>query len=169
MTKILTNSGLWFDFLDPQPDQICLHDIAHALSRICRYGGHTYQHYSVAQHSLLVASLLVDESPLIRQHGLLHDAPEAYTGDIVSPLKALLNIEEHEQRAQDCIFRALSVPSISPKQAKLVHEADYQAYLLERNAGLTAWPSDGSKIHIMSYQESYTEFTKLMLKLQDEI
>jgi 5'-deoxynucleotidase YfbR-like HD superfamily hydrolase len=59
-------------------------DIAHALSHSCRYNGHTSEFYSIAQHSCLIADLAEDRDA---QWALLHDAAEAYMGDLVSPLK----------------------------------------------------------------------------------
>lgn len=85
MTWILTQSGQQFDLLRPTASMIKPVDIAHALSRLCRFNGHTRAHYSVAQHSLIVASLVPVEHQLV---ALLHDAPEAYIGDMTRPLKA---------------------------------------------------------------------------------
>lgn len=87
MSWIQTYSGKAFDLWDPQPDQIDITDIAHALSLQCRFNGHCRQFYSVAQHSVLVARLLPEP---LRLYGLLHDAAEAYIGDIVRPLKERL-------------------------------------------------------------------------------
>ena len=67
-----------------EPHRIMLDDICHALALINRYGGHTPYPYSVAQHSLLVGSIL---PPELRLWGLLHDAAEAYLGDMIAPLK----------------------------------------------------------------------------------
>lgn len=82
-----TVSGKKIDLLQPTPDMIDINDIAHALSRICRFGGHAKEFYSVAQHSLLVAAMAPDE---LKLEALLHDAAEAYVGDVIKPLKVLL-------------------------------------------------------------------------------
>jgi len=81
---ITTFTGKKFHLFDPQLDEICIEDIAHALSLICRFGGHLPEHYSVAQHSVLVSQLVRNENCL---EGLLHDAEETYIGDMVRPLK----------------------------------------------------------------------------------
>ena len=65
--------------------EVCIEDIAHSLSQQCRYTGHTEPFYSVATHSLIVASLLPDKCKL---EGLLHDASECYLGDFHGPLKS---------------------------------------------------------------------------------
>lgn len=90
-----TFSGIKFYPLDPRPEEILIEDVAHALSLICRYGGHSRTFYSVAQHSCLVSDHLPDEFKFI---GLMHDATEAYLGDMVRPLKKQMpeycNIED---------------------------------------------------------------------------
>lgn len=65
-------------------------DIAHALSMLCRFNGHTLEFYSVAEHSLLVAELMRDETGGDSFEGLMHDATEAYLSDIPTPFKRLL-------------------------------------------------------------------------------
>lgn len=87
MSWIQTYTGKQFDLLDPKLDQIDIEDIAHALSQICRFTGHTASFYSVAQHSLLVSYQVPQEYAL---EGLLHDAHEAYITDLSTPLKALV-------------------------------------------------------------------------------
>lgn len=87
---VQTWSGRAFDLLDPQPDMIHPADIAHALSRIARFAGHTVgEHgYSVAQHSLLVAEIVrTRHSVAYVRAALLHDAGEAYYGDVTSPVQ----------------------------------------------------------------------------------
>jgi hypothetical protein len=76
-----------FDFARLDPQDVRLEDIAHALSLQCRFNGHCREFYSVAQHSVLV-SLATPPGDAV--WGLLHDATEAYCGDLVRPLKRLL-------------------------------------------------------------------------------
>jgi hypothetical protein len=82
---IVTYTGRRFHFLDPKIDEISIEDIAHALSNVCRFTGHTKRFYSVAEHSCLVSALCDN-----RLEGLLHDASEAYMSDLSSPLKMLV-------------------------------------------------------------------------------
>lgn len=85
-----TASGLPFWCGDPQPKDIRIHDIAQQLARVCRFTGalrFDVEIYSVAQHCCLVSDHL---PPALRLEGLLHDAGEAYHGDMIKPLKLLL-------------------------------------------------------------------------------
>jgi hypothetical protein len=81
---ITTYKGHKFYPLDPDPDDIDIMDIAHALSNSCRWTGHVSQFYSVAQHCVLVSQNCKPENAL---GGLLHDATEAYLSDISRPVK----------------------------------------------------------------------------------
>jgi hypothetical protein len=87
LPAVSTRSGRRVALLNPSPSQIVIGDIAHGLAHQCRFNGQTSKFYSVAQHSVLVASILPRE---LRLAGLLHDASEAYLGDVVQPLKDLL-------------------------------------------------------------------------------
>lgn len=81
---IQTYTGRQFWPLDPRPEDVCIEDIAHALSLQCRFAGHCKRFYSVAEHSVRVSWVVPEEHALI---GLLHDASEAYLQDFVRPLK----------------------------------------------------------------------------------
>ncbi len=87
--RVETYIGDYLDPLDPDPDAIWLRDIAHSLSQVCRFQGHTRRFYSVAEHSIYVAERLkvCQYPPVVVLAGLLHDASEAYLCDLVSPLK----------------------------------------------------------------------------------
>lgn len=89
---VQTRSGRAVDLLDTKPEQIFAEDLAVQLARIPRWNGATLgrpdEVFPVAAHSVLVANLMPpDASPALRLFALLHDADEAYTGDIPSPLK----------------------------------------------------------------------------------
>lgn len=82
-TYIVTYTEKQFDFLNPKPEDICIEDIAHALACINRFRGHTRIPYSVAEHCVR-ASYVPIGNPL---DNLLHDAAEAYIGDVPTPQK----------------------------------------------------------------------------------
>ncbi len=84
-----TVSGGTWNILSPNAKDVSWKDIAEGLAKICRFNGQTHLFYSVAQHCCLVADILPAEQ---RIYGLLHDAHEAFIGDITSPLKSAFNI-----------------------------------------------------------------------------
>jgi len=88
-TWITTAGGRQFFPWFPEPHKIEVQDLAHTLSQINRWGGHTREPYSVAQHSVEVAGVLRERGHERKAAwGLLHDATEAFMGgDIVSPIK----------------------------------------------------------------------------------
>lgn len=86
--SIRTFTGKVFDIKILDPKSICIEDIAHALAFTPRFGGHLKEFYSVAQHSILVSNLLENTDQELA--ALLHDASEAYLGDVPSPIKKLL-------------------------------------------------------------------------------
>lgn len=91
-TTIKTASGLYFDLAQPWLSKVSEVDIATALSHICRFGGHIPRFYSVAEHCIHCerAATLDGHNRQVRLAVLLHDAAEAYVGDMVKPLKQLL-------------------------------------------------------------------------------
>lgn len=135
MTWITTRSGGRFDYDAPDILEIHIRDIAHALSHICRFTGHTGRFYSVAQHSVLVSQLVPPEHALV---GLLHDAHEAYVGDMATPLKELVPAYRAiEARAWQAVATRLGVNPILPACVK---QADIIALATERR---DLMPPDG--------------------------
>lgn len=115
---IQTFSGKRFTPINPNSEAIVIQDIAHSLSMQCRFGGHSYFFYSVAQHSVLVSYLCNDENSL---YGLLHDASEAYISDICSPLKKTKEFDSYrvvEKKLQDCIYKRFGLNEDEPKDVK---------------------------------------------------
>ena len=133
---MLTFSGR--DYLPTQmvPADVHIEDVAHALSLICRFGGHTEVHYSVAQHSLLVVRIL-DGLGAPREAmlcGLMHDAHEAYVGDVPTPIKALLGATwaEVEHQAEVAVLAAYGLERAMTDWHELIRHADRIALATER-------------------------------------
>lgn len=126
-SSITLVNGDYFDLLNPESYSFDISVIAHALSNICRYTGHSNRFYSVAEHSVLVSRSVPSDLALC---GLLHDASEAFVGDVSSPLKRLLpEYQRIEDRIQGCIAKAFGLPYPFPSE---VHTADKVVYATER-------------------------------------
>jgi hypothetical protein len=84
-----TVSGRWVNPFDPDPEQLDAGDIARSLANQCRFGGHCRAFYSVAQHSVIVSELVESRGGDAEDAfaALMHDATEAYLGDMPHPLK----------------------------------------------------------------------------------
>jgi 5'-deoxynucleotidase YfbR-like HD superfamily hydrolase len=121
MTFIQTYSGAKFDFSAPDASAVNIADIAHSLSQTCRFGGHTERFYSVADHCVNACDLLARDGHNrdTVAWGLLHDASEAYVGDIVTPFKRMLPAAEaYEERLQIIIRDCFGIDS---------HQVDFAA------------------------------------------
>lgn len=169
MSWILTRSGRKFDLASPTAAMVDPTDIAHSLSMQCRFNGHTSSFYSVAQHCYLVADLVPAEHQLA---ALLHDATEAYVGDLVRPLKegmrnfaqglgALCLYESTEERVWQAICQRFNLDPILPdcvKHADLVALATEKRDLMPEHP--EPWPClEGIQPHagyIDPWQPSYS-------------
>ena len=130
---IRTFYGRKFHLMGDDPLEIHIADIAHALSHVGRFGGHTERFYSVGEHSLLVSNILQSyygsDDPWLLLAGLLHDATEAYLSDIVSPFKPLLsNYHELEGRTWKRIAYRFD---LNPKMDVRVKDVDWVALFAE--------------------------------------
>lgn len=121
MHWIQTISGKAFDLDQPKPDMVDFNDIATALSKICRFNGHCRGFYSVAEHCVRVARAM----PAFKIYGLLHDAHEAYIGDITTPTHAALmlmnagtSIDDLKEKVDVAIYKAAGIPPLAGHPAE---------------------------------------------------
>lgn len=161
-TTMQTYTGALVDLAAFTSDSVRMPDIAHALSLINRFTGHTVQPYTVAQHSVMVSHLCPPEHAL---WGLLHDASEAYLGDVSRPLKHMLpEYRKLESHVQQQIARRFHLEWPMPE---CIHEADVRALLFEKewllavhhDWGMDADPVTTPKVG-WSWQESKEQFEK---------
>lgn len=139
-TTIKVASGHYVDLINPDPGTLDLHSIAWALSQLCRFGGHSPRFYSVAEHCVLASELAeLDERHVALQRALLlHDATEAYLGDVVKPLKImLLDYEPIEQRMEAAIAQRFEVDLQG--EHGLIKHYDRQMLVTEK---ARLWPDD---------------------------
>lgn len=137
--KAMYPSGNVIDLLNPTADQIDWWDIAIALSRIWRFGGGTDEFYSVAEHSLWVMRRAVMGDAKLALLALLHDAHEAYTGDIITPMKRAaavqnghLGLEKIQTRLDRLINAKAGLPQVASQQCnEAIKEYDFLAFATE--------------------------------------
>ena len=156
-----TYTGRQFWPIDPRPDEICIEDIAHALSMQCRYGGHTTRFYSVAEHCCHVHDACSDQNKL---WALLHDASEAYIQDVIRPLKpSLTEYKTFERRVMFAVCQAFKM---KPQQPPEVDVLDKRILGDEAAQVMSAPPAPwyfigeplGVKIHGWSPETAKAEF-----------
>lgn len=151
MTWMLTTSGGVVDLRRLDLDGVGIWDIAHSLARQCRFTGHTARHYSVAEHSLHVASIvehdLGQRAPGVILAALLHDAHEALTGDLSTPMKQLIGTawDIEERRIQRAVLTRWGAWQYHCDYAAVIKRADLIALAVERRDLMPpmgpAWPS----------------------------
>lgn len=155
-----TAFGRKFFPLDPRPEEVALEDIAAHLARINRYNGAArLECYSVAEHSVLMANSLFIRygDPLLAYQGLFHDAPEAYIGDMVRPLKrnmpAFVEAEAPVYRAIVEAFPVLlkshgNVLNTVYELDARVHDADNRILVDERRQAMRPSPNTWGIDHL---------------------
>lgn len=143
---IKLRSGRYFDFDDPRPEQFEFADIAGGLAKECRYTNQTPgdKHYSVAEHCLWCLEVAVKEGMPreVQAAVLMHDAAEAFTGDINKPLKVLLGeaFKVIERRIEACIAETYGLDFSNP----FIKQVDRAMLIVERHQ---MWPADGVEWH----------------------
>lgn len=131
--KIKTVTDIYFDFDNPTVDMVSIQDIAHALSNIPRWGGHSPEFYSVAQHSLhcLQAAKKLGYSRQMQLEALMHDAHEAYLLDMPKPIKNLLPDYQVLEKKVDAVIRKKY--GLVDEMPKKVKDIDYMILKKEWN------------------------------------
>jgi len=172
---ISLRGGGIYDFEDPDSSVYEIEDIAHALSMICRWGGHTRFFYSVAQHSCYACQCIRGDED--RFSALMHDTAEAFIGDVVRPIKHHLpgySILEHKVQRE--IFNRFNVPKLNEE----VHKIDNALLMTEAEQiipeGLWRQSSDYKELRAQfwahlpvviepwTYAETRTTFLRLFHK-----
>lgn len=161
-TCFMTYSGVAFDIFNPSTWVFDLDDIAQALANTCRFGGHV-QFYSVAEHCVRVAGWLQDRGESVQTQliGLLHDAVEAYIGDIIRPIKKTFVLEgesimDLEKGMEYALFQAFGLldEQFDDRWA-VVKQGDMAVFEFERverpNVGLSLTPAAAKHAFLALY------------------
>lgn len=147
-SQMPTYSGRLLSYADPKPESIDPGDIARGLARTGRFAGQTHRFYSVAEHSVHCATVArcAGYSVAAQLECLLHDAAEAYLGDIVRPAKHLLpDYQRLELGLQDAVRRRFDLVSYRPASVDSIDEAMLHleaAHLLPANPPSIWWKPD---------------------------
>lgn len=182
-----TFTGRAFHPLAPRTEDVSGEDIAHALSMQCRYNGHVQRFYSVAEHCVLLCDWAYYRMPAANGGNrlnrveaalwaLLHDAAEAYCGDMVRPLKLHMpDFCEVDDRLTAVIAERFGlVGSVVPDVVKAI---DTRILIDERTALLSTPPADwslgevlplGVKIHGWTPAEAKVEYLARLAALTGE-
>ena len=155
----LYKSGKHVDPLNLRPMDLDIRDIAHNLSMLCRYTGAFPFHYSVGQHSLLVASLMAKDGhkPNTVLAGLLHDAAEYVFGDVNYHLKRLPELAEYNRREHECSNMIVAHFGSTCHELAKVKTYDRQAAYLEMAV------RDGTSFEIVEHAPK-TIYHRFLLK-----
>jgi len=130
-----TYTGKKFYPLDPKPEEIDIRDIAHALSLICKFGGHCPKFYSIAQHSIYLSTELrkLGYNSTMQLYGLLYNASETYVGSIPRSVKiSLSGYLFTEKNIQNAIWRTFKLYIPTEKDHVIIKEVINNLLIHER-------------------------------------
>lgn len=154
-----TYTGRVFYPADPRADEVCIEDIAHALSLLCRFGGHCERFYSVAEHSVLCSYMVPPEAAF---DALMHDATEAYLVDLPSPVKHSLPEYKSMEEVLWCVILE-RFPQLAVVTPRSVRQADRDILFSERDQNLKPNPipwnleDPGTRINLYFWSPSEAE------------
>jgi hypothetical protein len=168
---ILLFSGTYFNFERPEETPVTIEDVARGLSHICRFAGQCPRFYSVAEHSIHVSQIVSSE---LAWEGLMHDAAEAFIGDVAKPLKVLLgDYGVIERRVELAIAQQFGLADRLPPDVK---RADVRMLRLEqqslmRNGDNWEWtkgfePPEGITLSCLAPDDAMAAFLQRALELR---
>jgi hypothetical protein len=149
MTWLLTSAGKTISLAHVGATPISVQEVAYALSHINRFTGHALRPISVAEHSLMVSEIVEREfgvrSAAVLLAALMHDAHEAITGDLSSPMKQLIGPAwyEAENRIQHEVLQGFGLLTAFNTSHSVIKRADLMALSAERQQlmpGDDVWP-----------------------------
>lgn len=188
---IFNSKGKIFSITPLKDKDIKIEEIANALSNTCRYGGRVKKYYSVAEHSVLMTKAILKEldtmfsmAPLkeeIALVALLHDAEEAFLGDIVSPIKNFIhtytiNLQAICDYVANRIYEKYQLDKYYSNFYGLICQYDERILLDEYKILFNnEYPNENNlrpldiEIQFLSPEEAKKEFLKLFNKLRSDI
>lgn len=165
------HSGGRFPFKSFTKGDIHIQDLAHALAHVCRYNGHVQKFYSVAEHSVVMMLWaernLKDITPVELMTILLHDASEAYIGDMTRPLKQMFpEFKALEERIHMAVAERFGTMYPHPEWLKdlnlriLVDERKQAMGKTENDWGMTSLEGLNVYLSFWSPAEARDQFRK---------
>ena len=139
--SIRTYTGKVFDLAVMDPDSICIEDIAHGLANTARFAGQLPKIYTVAQHSWLVSDMASEDMKLT---ALLHDASEAYLGDMPSPFKSMMpDFKALENKLMSVIAKKFDINWPIPASVKVIDNyhlnLEWDCFVDKTSARIAYW------------------------------
>lgn len=167
---ILIHSGILFDVFNPRLEDIGEEDIAHGLSHLCRFGGHSPKFYSVAQHSVLGSQ--EEGTPLEQMEFLFHDGSEAFLIDLPRPIKRQIpEYRNIENKLLELIFKRFNLRF---PLSERVHEIDnklvrfeYDKFFVNVDENFEFWtPEEAKRRFLARFKELKTAIENEKMQLQ---
>lgn len=156
--SIRTFTGKVFDLELMDPNSICIEDIAHALSQTNRFAGHLEHPYSVAQHCCIACDFAPEH---LKLEALLHDASEAYLGNMPSPFKKMLpDFIKIEDRLMKVIAKKFGFQYPLSKEIKSIDkellDLEWESFVNKTYTTISYWSVEDSKRNFMYYYHKYS-------------
>jgi len=165
---IETFTGIKFDVLDPQPDMVCIEDIAHAGSQMNRFTGHCRFPYPVTQHERIGSYIVEPEFAL---DFLLHDAAESYIGDMNRPLKHFSLAGDEYRKVEARIWKVIAhvfgIAEQEPAEVKRIDNAMLYAEKAQLMFGVTwghKWSETQEEADVKIVETSFYDNKRLYLE-----